>query len=57
MKTKEEILKQCGFGSLKERSEITIKYCQVEALLDIRDELGLILDVLEEGNNLKRSMR
>lgn len=52
MRTKEEILKQCGRGSLKEPCEAEIRYCELEVKIDIRDVLGLIHDELEEKNRV-----
>lgn len=43
MRTKEEILKACDSGSFKKPSEATIRYCQLEVAIDIRDLLGKLV--------------
>lgn len=49
-KEKEEILKECGFGSLKAPNELRIRYYQLEVLIDTRDLLGAIKQELNELN-------
>lgn len=54
MREKVEILKECGFGTLKGVSDSTIRYCQIEVAIDIRNVLESIFKESEETNRLER---
>lgn len=53
-RTKEEILKECGFGTLKEVPDSIIRYCRIEIEIDKRDLLEEIRGELKEMNRLRK---